>query len=159
ALVMILTLGALDGHLLERSGPVRGLQYGLAGLGAVGWAAILTIWIGSSIQTSRQRAQSEAERQAEQAESEAEWAAKQAREGGELEKRAAALPLDQWGVQTHLQYSEKHRARAAELIAQRPNLVAELSEMLGREDPMLREYANDYTRRLKPPPAGLIPAL
>jgi len=158
-LVMIVTLAAIDGRVMAREGAARWLQFGLAGLALIGWLAFGTIWGVETVRSSRRRAEGEAQRAAEQARLEAEWSAKQAGEDEELERMDPALPLEQWIVQTHLQYSDKHQERAAELIAERPRLVEELSEMLGREDAMQREYANDFIRRLKPPPAALIPAL
>lgn len=158
-LVMLITLASIDGRVMGREGAARWLQYGLAGLAVIGWISIGTIWGVATLQSSRRRAESEAARAAEQARLNDEWAAKQAGEDDELERMDPALPLDQWIVQTHIQFSDKHQARAAELIAKRPHLVEELTEMLGRDDPMQREYANDFIRRLKPPPPALIPAL
>jgi hypothetical protein len=158
-LVMLIALAAADGRVLGREGGVRWLQAALGAIGAAGWLLAGALWVTTSIQTSRQRAESRAAMQAESDAQQSAWEAKQREEEAALEVMDRSLPLDQWIVMTHPQYSERHQERAAELIAQRPRLVEELTEMLGRDDPMQREYANDFIRRLKPPPRDLTPAL
>jgi hypothetical protein len=135
--------------------PLRWIGSGLAGLGAAGLVGITVIGVAARVDAVRRREQHDREMRAESAAEQAAWEAKQAAEDAELEVMDPKLPLGVWVVHTHTQYSEAHQERAGELIAQRPRLVEELTEMLGRKDAMEREYAVSVILFLKPPPEGL----